>query len=77
MDNCRIAHVYPCNASEMFAFDYQLTDVTVGMVTHLMREKGEKAGTGSGPNVSCFSIVFDEKEYDESCEYPGDVFLIL
>ena len=43
-----------------------------GMVTHLVRERGERMGNSKETEkVSCFSIAFDENSgFDESCLPP-------
>jgi asparagine synthase (glutamine-hydrolysing) len=44
------------------------SSVIAGMVTHLIRERGEKIGNEKETDrVSCFSIAFDEESgFDES-----------
>ena len=47
------------------------SSVIAGMVTHLIRERGEQIGNEKETErVSCFSIAFDEDSgFDESGEY--------
>lgn len=49
------------------------SSVIAGMVTHLVRERGEKIGNDKETErVSCFSIAFDEDSgFDESCLSPS------
>lgn len=46
------------------------SSVIAGMVTHLVKERGEKIGNENETDrVSCFGIAFDEESgYDESCK---------
>lgn len=47
------------------------SSVIAGMVTHLIRERGEQIGNEKETErVSCFSIAFDEESgFDESGKY--------
>ena len=47
------------------------SSVIAGMVTHLVKEQGERLGNEKETErVSCFSIAFDEDSgFDESCEF--------
>lgn len=53
------------------------SSVIAGMVTHLVKERGEKIGSENETDrVSCFGIAFDEDSgYDESCKigYPFEL----
>jgi asparagine synthase (glutamine-hydrolysing) len=48
------------------------SSVIAGMVTHLVKEQGERLGNDKEmERVSCFSIAFDENSgFDESCKDP-------
>ena len=50
------------------------SSVIAGMVTHLVKEQGERIGNERElERVNCFSIAFDEGSgFDESCKHPSE-----